>query len=218
MPTRPSRESEKREKTLLASLLLSMFAPLATGIAVLMSSSATQIADFIRRSVEFLALLLSWLVFRHLARQKHESPEKRGRLERLVQKAVALSLALSGLIMLSLTLLSLQSEKPGGNVLFGLAVALLGLIVNVFFWRRYTFLSRGEASLIMDAQRQLYLAKIVVDLCVVTALGAVALLPAAAITRRIDSLGSAAVALYLLWSSQRTWSRVGGASEGSESE
>lgn len=54
----------------MAALLLSLWGPLATGLAVVSSHSTTQLADFIRRSVELVALFVSWWVFRHLERQK----------------------------------------------------------------------------------------------------------------------------------------------------
>ena len=44
-----AKQVAARERTLLIALLLSMWAPLATGYAVLMSHSTTQLADFIRR-------------------------------------------------------------------------------------------------------------------------------------------------------------------------
>jgi hypothetical protein len=47
-----------RERTLLVALLLSLWGPLATGLAVLLSQSTTQVADFVRRSVELVALAI----------------------------------------------------------------------------------------------------------------------------------------------------------------
>jgi len=61
-------QSSSREKTLLTALLLSLPAPLVTGIAVISSHSTTQLADFIRRTVELLALIISWWIFRQLQR------------------------------------------------------------------------------------------------------------------------------------------------------
>ncbi len=200
-----NKEIEKRRKTLLASLLLSLWAPVATGIAVIMSSSATQIADFIRRTMEFVVLLLSWLVFRYLTTGEVTAEKTKKKWERVVNLSVAVALGVSGLIMFSLALYGLQSFKPGGNVYPGLAVAVLGFMVNFWFWRRYSLLAGADYNPIIDAQRQLYLAKIFVDLCVILALGAVALAPSHSATGYIDTLGSIAVALYLIWSSVRVW-------------
>ncbi|NLK00019.1 MAG: cation transporter [Clostridia bacterium] len=195
--------NEKREKTLLASLLLSLWAPLATGIAVLMSSSITQLADFIRRSMELLVLFLSWIVFRNLTGKRGVSQESKRKWERIVNLSVAGVLGISGLIMFLLAFLRSQSVKPEGNVLLGLTIAILGLMVNFWFWRRYrSFVSR-EYNPIIDAQRQLYLAKIFVDICVVLALGTVAFMTSHPVTAYVDVSGSMAVAVYLLWSSAR---------------
>jgi divalent metal cation (Fe/Co/Zn/Cd) transporter len=188
-----------REKTLLTALLLSVWAPLATGIAVILSQSTTQVADFIRRTVELVALFVSWRVFRYLHRHSEPVTEaQKVRLERAAGLCVAAALACSGVVMLVLAAVRMRSFQPGGNVYPGLAIALLGLVVNVWFWRRYARLNREQYNTIIDAQRQLYRAKSLVDLCVIAALLAVALQPAHSLTRYIDIVGSVVVALYLV--------------------
>ncbi len=200
-----NKETEKRQRTLLASLLLSSWAPLATGLAVIISHSVTQIADFIRRTMEFLVLLLSWLVFRYLTRREEPDEETKKKWERVVSLSVAAALGISGLILLLMALFRFQSFRPGGNVIPGLVIAILGFIVNFWFLRRYSALERAGHSPIIAAQHQLYLAKILVDLCVIAALSAVAFMPAHAATKHIDFLGSIAVSIYLLWSPYRRW-------------
>lgn len=195
--------TKKREQTLLLSLLLSAWAPLATGIAVFMSTSATQIADFIRRSMELIVLLLSYLVFRYLTR-KEVTAEVKERLERIVNLSVAVALASSGVVMLYLSLTRLQNYQPGGNVSVGLTIAILGFLVNFWFWRRYSVLGLEQEDAIMNAQRRLYLAKLFVDACVILALTSVAIMPTQHVTKYIDSFGSLAVAIYLLWTALRT--------------
>jgi divalent metal cation (Fe/Co/Zn/Cd) transporter len=195
----------KRQKTLFASFLLSLWAPLATGIAVIMGRSLTQIADFVRRTVEFLVLLLSWLVFRYLTRGKELTAAEKKRWEKIVNRSVAVALGVSGLSMFFLALFHFQNLGPGGNVIPGLIIAVLGFVVNFGFWQRYRALERAGHDPIIAAQRQLYLAKIFVDICVVLALSAVLFMPTQAVRRQIDILGSLAVASYLLWSSFRTW-------------
>ncbi|HHY15418.1 MAG TPA: cation transporter [Firmicutes bacterium] len=198
-------EDTKRQRTLLASMLLSMWAPVATGVAMFLSGSVTQIADFIRRTVEFFALFLSWFVFRALARRRDLTDTVREKWESIVNKVIAAALGISGITMFLLGLFRLGTVQAGGNVTLGLAVALLGLAVNFWFWRRYTKLGKAGPSLIITAQRQLYLAKVVVDLCVIAALSVVAFWPAHRVSVYIDSAGSLAVGAYLLWSGFRTW-------------
>jgi divalent metal cation (Fe/Co/Zn/Cd) transporter len=198
-------QSNSRERTLLVSMLLSAWAPLATGLAVLLSQSSTQLADFIRRTVELAALFVSWFVFRLLAKRGETRAADRARLERLVSQAVAAALACSALVMLVIALSRLRSFQPGGNVTLGLVIAGLGLLTNGWFWRRYTRMTRENFNAVIDSQSRLYGAKMAVDFGVIVALSAVAISPAHPLTRYIDISGSVGVAFYLLWSSLRTW-------------
>ncbi len=189
-----------REKTLITALLLSMWAPLTTGIAVILSQSTTQLADFIRRSVELIALFISWRVFRYVEKGQKVSLEGKARLEKIAGLSVAIALCTSGLIMFTITLARMGTFEPGGNVYPGLAIAILGLITNSWFWRRYTKMTAEHYNPVIDSQRMMYRAKTVVDFCVIAALSAVVIDPASQVTLYIDALGSLAVSIYLVWS------------------
>lgn len=189
--------SKSRERTLLAAVLLSAWAPLSTGIAVFLSHSTTQLADFARRTAELMALLVSWLIYRHISRRQ-PSWAVRAKLERVAGISVAATLIISGLIMLGLALARLRQFQPGGNVYPGLAIATLGLGVNGWFWQRYRRLNREAPNAIIAEQSRLYRAKCLVDLCVLLALTAIAIDAGSAITRYVDILGTGAVAVYLL--------------------
>lgn len=193
----------RRERTLLAAVLLSAWAPLATGIAVITSHSTTQLADFVRRTVELIALFISWRVFRYLAHGREPDARTRALVERVAGLSVAAALICSAVVMSALALSRGLAYSPGGNVHPGLAIAGLGLITNLWFWRRYVDLAREQYSSVIEAQCHLYRAKALVDLCVITALAAVALAPSHMATRYVDLLGSLAVAAYLLWSGLR---------------
>lgn len=192
-------QADSRQRTLLVALLLSAWGPLATGIAVYTGRSTTQLADFLRRSVELIALFVSWYVFRSVQRTAMPSAQE-ARLERRAALTVAGAMASSGLVMLVVALTRLRTFQPGGNVYPGLAIAGLGLLTNAWFWQRYARFDREKHNPIMAAQRELYRAKSSVDLCVMAALLAVALAPHAPVTRYLDLVGSVAVALYMLWS------------------
>ena len=181
-----------------------MWAPLATGIAVILSRSTTQLADFIRRSIELLALFVSWRVFRYVEGKKGLESVDRARLEKAAGLSVSAALVCSGIVMLVLALSRISAFQPGGNVYPGLVIASLGLLVNGWFWRRYASLNREQYNSIIDTQRRLYFAKTLVDLCVIAALAAVAAIPDHPATRYIDILGSVAVSLYLMWSGVNT--------------
>lgn len=200
-----SREqSASREKTLLTALLLSAPGPLVTGYALIASHSTTQLADFIRRGVELVAIFISWWIFRKLWRNAALGEAYQVRLERTAGLTTAGAMACSGVVLLVVALSRLSVFEPGGNVTGGLVIAVLGLLTNGWFWRRYTAMTREQYSAVIAAQAQLYRAKTSVDLCVVVALAAVAIAPAHPVTRYIDILGSVMVSVYLLWSGLRT--------------
>jgi divalent metal cation (Fe/Co/Zn/Cd) transporter len=202
------KQAASREKTLLVAFLLSVWAPLTTGLAVLMSHSTTQVADFIRRTVELVALFVSWQVFRYVEGGQNPrllESEAKARVEKIASLSVASALGCSGLVMLALTLVRMSSFQPGGNVSLGLAIAVLGLITNAWFWQRYRRLTREHYNPVIASQVSLYRAKAFVDLTVILALTSILISPAHPLTRYIDQLGSAAVAGYLLWSSRRAW-------------
>ncbi len=204
MSSLSKEQAASRERTLLAALLLSAWAPLATGIAVITSRSTTQLADFVRRTVELVALFVSWWVFRYGERRPELARERRARMELAAGLSVAIALGFSGIVMLAVGLSRIRTFVPGGNVYPGLAIALLGLLTNVWFLRRYTKLGRERYNAVIDAQRGLYGAKAAADLCVLTALTAVAAAPGHPATRYVDVLGSVALAAYLIWSGIRT--------------
>ena len=197
-------QSSSRDKTLLTALLLSAPGPLVTGIALMTSHSTTQLADFIRRGVELVAIFISWWVFHRLHRNAAMGEARQAQLERMAGLSTAAAMACSGVVLLVVALSRLSVFEPGGNVSMGLTIAVLGLVTNSWFWWRYTVLTREQYSAVIAAQQQLYRAKASVDLCVVAALVAVAIAPAHPLTRYVDILGSVMVALYLLWSGLRT--------------
>ncbi len=197
-------EKSSREKTLLTSVLLSSPAPLVTGIAFIMSQSTTQLADFIRRSIELTALFVAWCVFRRLHQDKAPDAARRTKLELAAGMTTATAMTASGTALLVVALSRLSEFEPGGNVTLGLTIATLGVIVNGAFWRRYGRFAREKQSTVMEAQRKLYRAKTSVDVGVVTALGVIAVAPGHPAAHYVDILGSIIVSVYLLWSGLRT--------------
>ena len=211
---KPLDDPGARERTLLAALLLSAWAPLATGYAVAVNRSATQIADFLRRSVELVVLAVAWATYRRLGRNPGLTAGERGRSERRVQVGTGAAMVVSGLVIVVVASLRL-GRGPGQPVVWpGLVIASLGLVTNGWFWRRYTYLARHRYDAVIASQARLYAAKTLTDSGVVVALLAGALLGPTGVARGIDLAGSVAVACYLVWSGVRTcgpaWRRSGG--------
>ncbi|MDR3276556.1 MAG: cation transporter [Treponema sp.] len=176
--------------------------PIVVGIGLLLGRSSTQLADFIRRTAELAAIIISWIVFRITAKAGAEDAAHKARLEGMANLGVGAAMCLSGAVMLLIVFLSPEAEK--GNVIPGLVIAILGVSANTWFWLRYRKLDRARPNAILAVQSRLYRAKSLVDACVTLALGVVAIAPASRAAHYMDIGGSVAVAVYLILSGAMT--------------
>ena len=192
--------SSKSERTLLAALLLSAPGPLIISYAAITSRSATQMADFIRRSAELVATFVSWLIFRILRKNPESDVNFSQRLERITNLTVAIAMSCSAIALFIVGMNRFLSERVTQKVILGLIIAVLGLMVNIWFWIKYASMHKDQPDPVIYAQHKLYRGKAVVDICVVSALLAVTIAPIHPITKYIDGCGSIAVAFYLLYS------------------
>ena len=183
-------------RTLLLSILMSSPGPLVVGLGLLSGRSSTQIADFFRRSAELLAIIMSYVVYRITTKDNCRSDAHRLRLERRSNIFVGSMMCLGGTLMMFLTLTADSADK--GNVIPGLSIAVMGVIANALFWRKYTLLNRAQPNAILQVQARLYRAKTMVDGCVTAALLSVVIAPASPLSRLLDFAGSLIVALYLI--------------------
>ena len=198
-------------KTLLLSVLMSAPGPLVVGLGLLAGRSTTQIADFVRRSAELLAIIMSYIVYR-ITGKSDCTPERKAVMERRSNTFVGAMMCLGGSFMILLAFLSGNTAK--GNVIPGLAIAIMGVIANTAFWIKYTGLNKKEPNAILEVQARLYRAKSLVDTCVTVALLSVLILPDSPVSYWLDLIGSLIVALYLIWCGVRTiWEATHSAKE-----
>lgn len=196
------KTSQSGSRTLLWSVLMSSPGPLVVGLGLLVGRSNTQIADFVRRTSELLAILMAFVVYKATTRNGMQDMQRKAQLERISNAFVGAMMCLGGVFMIMVTLLSDGGEK--GNVIPGLTIAVLGVIANTIFWRKYTRLNRAEPNAILAVQARLYRAKSLVDGCVTAALLAVAVAPASVAAVYLDFVGSIIVAAYLIWCGVKT--------------
>lgn len=184
------------EKTLLASVILSSPGPLVLGLGLLFGRSSTQLADFVRRTVELIAIIVSWAVYGTTQKGEEIDLGRKERLEHIANLSVGVAMCLSGVAMLLITFLARNNEK--GNVVPALIIAILGVLTNSWFWFRYRKLDRENPNAILAVQSRLYRAKSFVDACVTLALTTVAIVPTSLAAVYMDIAGSSVVAMYLV--------------------
>ena len=189
-------------KTLFMSVIMSAPGPLIIGLGLLVGQSSTQIADFVRRSAELLGIIMAFVVYIITAKDGKCDKERKEHLERFSNLFVGAMMCLGGMLMLLLAFTADNEEK--GNVIPGLVIAVLGVIANTLFWRKYSSLNKAEPNAIIAVQARLYRAKSLVDGCVTIALLSVTLFPASKVSSILDFFGSVIVALYLIWCGVKT--------------
>ena len=183
-------------RTLLWSVIMSSPGPLVVGLGLLTGRSSTQLADFVRRSSELLAIIMAFVAYKITTRNGQTDTERKERIERFSNLFVGAMMCLGGSIMLALAFLSGNAEK--GNVIPGLVIAILGVIANTIFWRKYTKLNKAEPNPILAVQARLYRAKSLVDGCVTAALLSVVVFPGTVFSYYLDRIGSIIVEIYLV--------------------
>ena len=179
--------NKKGRGTLLASMLLSAPGPLVLGIGLIFGRSSAQIADLIRRSVEFAAIVIAFICYK----EDGERERKASRLSSGVAMCVA---------AVAVTMATAFKGGQSGSVILPLIIALLGAITNGYFAVRFTRMKEGG---ILETQARLYTSKAFVDVCVCAALLAVTMASGAAWARYMDIGGSVIVSLYLIISGIR---------------
>ncbi|MBQ7780454.1 MAG: cation transporter [Lachnospiraceae bacterium] len=181
---------------MLMSVLMSAPGPIVVGIGLFMGKSSTQLADFIRRSAELMAIIVAFITYQFTTKPSMDTAQKQ-LLERRSNLFVGIAMCVSGISMLLIALFSKNTEQ--GNVIPGLCIALLGVVANTIFWFRYKKLGTVQNNTILLVQSRLYRAKSLVDICVTTALFVVLFLPGSTIAFYFDRIGSAVVSVYLMW-------------------
>lgn len=196
------KKGKSESRTLLWSVIMSSPGPLVVGLGLIAGRSSTQLADFVRRSAELLGIIMAYAIYRMTNKDGTCDETRKARLERISNIFVGAMMVLGGAIMLVLAFVSENAEK--GNVIPGLSIAVMGVIANTIFWRRYTKLNKLEPNAIIAVQARLYRAKSLVDMCVTAALLSVALLPGSQLSMLLDMVGSVIVAAYLVWCGAKT--------------
>lgn len=191
------RTTKSGSRTLLLSVLMSAPGPLVVGLGLIAGRSSTQIADFVRRSAELLAIIMSFVVYRITTKADTCNEVKRIQLERQSNTFVGAMMCLGGVFMVLLAFLSDNTDK--GNVIPGLAIAVMGVIANTAFWIKYTRLNKASPNAILQVQSRLYRAKSLVDCCVTIALLSVVIAPGSPVSYWLDFAGSLVVAVYLIY-------------------
>ena len=195
-------QNKSEKKTLFMSVIMSAPGPLIIALGLLVGKSSTQIADFVRRSAELLGIIMAYVVYEITTKNGQCDIVKKEKWEKFSNVFVGAMMCIGGILMLFLAFAASATEK--GNVILSLLIALLGVVANTLFWRKYTKLNKVEPNGIIAVQARLYRAKSLVDSCVSIALLSVAVFPNSMFAYYLDFGGTIVVAVYLVWCGIKT--------------
>ena len=177
------------------SVIMSAPGPLVVGLGLLVGKSSTQLADFIRRTIELLSIIFAFVVYSITTKNDNVNLKLKQKLEKSTNVFVASTMIISAIIMLVVSLTQQSSEK--GNVISGLVIAILGVTANSIFWIKYRLLGAKTQNNILKTQSSLYRAKTFVDLSVTIALFVLTFSQSAIVSYYFDLIGTICVSVYL---------------------
>lgn len=166
-----SESASEKEKMLRAAWLVSLSAPISTAVAQYFGRTTILLADFLRRSNEFLALFLAWFVFIKICQLDPEKHESRiNKLELASSIFMTSVMIISGIIILHSAVSQILTPEEPGWLIPGLLINTGGLLVNSFFWYKNYKLDNKKSSVIMANQWKFYRAKASVDFMILVSL------------------------------------------------
>lgn len=195
------REALSKERLVSFAVLSTFLSLLPTAYAAFISNSTTLLADLLRCSAEFAAILLSWFILRKVA--KGETSRFNygfGKLEQLACVAVAASLFGTFLLAFVLGIRRIIAPETVVNAEFGLALALLSVLGNGLLWGLNYISFSKTSSPVADAQWRLFRAKTLATVVVGCSLGGALFFPTHFWSTYIDGVGSIGLSLFMLWS------------------
>ena len=165
------KESVRKEKLLRAAWMVSFLAPLSTFIAYYLGETPVLLAIFLRRTNEFMALFLAWVIYiKSCQAEVSGQSEESDKLEFLSGMIMGVVMIISGLIILYSAINQLINQEPPGWLIPGIFISVAGMFVNGFFWYKNYNLNKSSYSLIMDNQWKFYRAKTLMDIVVLISL------------------------------------------------
>ncbi|MCR4674224.1 MAG: cation transporter [Lachnospiraceae bacterium] len=199
-------EDKKSVRTLLMSVLLSAPGPFVLGAGLLVGHSSTQISDFARRTTELFALVIALVIFIITEKNANMTEKEKERVKTIGNRCVGILMCVSGAVMLFILFTSNESDK--GNVIPAFVIALLGAVVNSFFFFRYRRLFKMTGNSILGVQGRLYGAKSLVDICVTLTLFIILIQPGGRLAGVFDYTGTIIVSIYMTFCGIKTISET----------
>ncbi len=168
----------KREVERERALFLNIFAGVASIIpklaAAVLSGSVTLYASTLKTVNEAIGIIISWRIARKIARGDPGVYDYgMGKFESIARIIVGAVLLISVLILVAIAVfrILIPATLGGGGVVFGMAVCIVMIGIDTWFWVRNSRIAKREPSPLMESQWQLFRLKAAANVVVLFALG-----------------------------------------------
>jgi ferrous-iron efflux pump FieF len=190
-----------RERALRGLFVAGLLDVLLTTTAFLLANSGVLLADFLKTSIELIAITLSWVAIRRVNRGGGRKFEYGlGKLENISSLFVGFVMLLSFLIITANSVHSIMA--PGHIQGIGLWISIgsqaVYLVINGGLWVRNRRLSKSAPSPLMDSQTKLFLTRFIGNAFIMLSLGLSMALSGYGWSEYIDPAASMVIALSIL--------------------
>jgi ferrous-iron efflux pump FieF len=167
------RREVERERALFLNIFAGVASVIPKLIASMLSGSVTLYASTLKTINEAIGIVVSWMIARKIARGdpgtydygmgKYES------IARIITGAVLL-ISFIILIIIAVYRLLIPATLGSGGVFVGMAICIVMIGIDSWFWARNYRIAKREPSPLMDSQWQLFRLKAAANLVVLLAL------------------------------------------------
>ena len=188
---------QKNQSTMKKAIIIGILSSTTTGISAIIGGSITQFVDFSRRFLEFFSTLVAFVIYKKLNKTSDILDDKKAAIQWRACLITSIVMISSGILLSFVSIMSFSSNKEHGNLIPGYIVAILGVLINLYFCISYYRSLQKENDPIIRSQFQMFRAKTGVDFCVVFTLSCFIFAPKWKILPWIDLFGSLIVAVFL---------------------
>lgn len=160
-----------RGKSLLIALGVCVFDLVLTANAAWLSNSLAILADLLKESTDTLAVLAALLTLKAVEKPTdHRVSYGIGRLENLVSILIGVLMLASAILISGFAMNKFANPHPPEGTHFGIGVFLLHCAIGLVIVLRTRKSLRQQASVLMESQLRLWMAKVLYDFTMAAAL------------------------------------------------
>jgi len=201
MTTAIGGDGLSREKALRGLFFAGLLDVLLTTTAFLLANSGVLLADFLKTTIELIAITLSWIAIRRVNRGGGKKFEYGlGKLENISSLFVGLVMLLSFLIITANSVHSIivPGHIQGIGLWISIGSQVIYLGINGGLWLKNKRLSKVAPSPLMDSQTKLFLTRFIGNAFILLSLGLSMALSRFGWSEYIDPAASMVIALSIL--------------------